>query len=253
MRTEETMPPKLTPIDEIKRVAAGNGSTDYEKYLNTFVLFGAQKRETELVNHDELQFQVVHQIQELWMKLMVHELLEAMERLKKKHYHSAFNCFERAHRVMRSMSDEIGLLETMSPKDYQAIRTGLGNGSGQESPGFRALLLLAPHLWHSFEQLLKERSQTIESIYSDRYSHDSLYVLAEHLIEFDENFQKFRMNHFKLIARTIGFSSKSLKGRSVEMLIKGIQHSFFPELWEIRCRMTEVWGNTYGQTRKKLG
>ena len=59
-------------------------------------------------------------------------------------------------------------------------------------------------------------------------------IHREALAEFDELFQKFRYEHMQLIHRTIGFGSKSLKGRPVEILEDGMRHKFFPELWQIR-------------------
>jgi tryptophan 2,3-dioxygenase len=78
-------------------------------------------------------------------------------------------------------------------------------------------------------------------------------MVAEELAEFDELFQKFRYEHMQLIYRTIGFGSKSLKGRPVEILEEGMRHKFFPELWEIRGQMTDRWGTEYGVKRDSLG
>ena len=72
--------------------------------------------------------------------------------------------------------------------------------------------------------------------------------MAEALAEFDELFQKFRYEHMQLIHRTIGFGSKSLKGRPVEILEDGMRHKFFPELWEVRGEMTDRWGAEYGKS-----
>src|SRR5438045_9593874 len=112
---------------------------------------------------------------------------------------------------------QVALLETMSPKEYQEIRKRLGNGSGQESPGFRVLLKMYQPLWNSFQtHYLDKHGLTIEKIYDTEYSHSDAYVVAEALAEFDELFQKFRSAHMQLIHRTIGFAAKSLKGRSEE-------------------------------------
>jgi tryptophan 2,3-dioxygenase len=48
--------------------------TDYEKYIRTEELLALQKSPEALTCHDELQFQVVHQAHELYMKLIEHEL-----------------------------------------------------------------------------------------------------------------------------------------------------------------------------------
>jgi tryptophan 2,3-dioxygenase len=161
--------------------------------------------------------------------------------------------FRRIHAVQRMMIEQLGLLETMSPKEYQAIRQRLGNGSGQESPGFRTLLRMYQPIWSSFEQFyLIKHGLNIERIYDSQYDHGDAYVVAEALAEFDELFQKFRFEHMQLIHRTIGFGSKSLKGRPVEILEDGMRHKFFPELWEIRNEMTDRWGAEYGVKRDPI-
>ena len=78
-------------------------------------------------------------------------------------------------------------------------------------------------------------------------------ALKRALAEFDELFQKFRYEHMQLIHRTIGFGSKSLKGRPVEILEEGMRHKFFPELWVVRGEMTDRWGAEYGTKRDPLG
>ena len=101
--------------------------------------------------------------------------------------------------------------------------------------------------------LTRKHGLTIEKIYDSEYSHSDAYVVAEALAEFDELFQKFRYHHMQLIHRTIGLGAKSLKGRSVELLQEGMRHQFFPELWEIRNKMTDAWGARYGVVRDSIG
>jgi len=162
--------------------------------------------------------------------------------------------FRRVHMAQRLMIEQIALLETMSPKEYQEIRKKLGNGSGQESPGFRVLLRMYQPLWNSFQtHYLEKHGLSVEKIYDSQYNHGDAYVVAEALAEFDELFQKFRQDHMQLIHRTIGFSAKSLKGRPVEILEEGMKHKFFPELWDIRSQMTDRWGAEYGVKREPLG
>jgi tryptophan 2,3-dioxygenase len=232
----------------------GEGTLDYELYLNTKQLLHCQKDFAAFCNADELQFQIVHQIEELWMKLINYTLLDIDDYLQQGNTNRVLTLFKRAHIALKLMSDQVALLETMSPKEYQEIRLQLGNGSGQESPGFRTILRMHPHIWESFKKrYLDARGLTIEKIYNTDYKHDDAYVVAEALAEFDELFQKFRYHHFQLIRRTIGFGAKSLKGRAVEMLQEGLRTSFFPELWEIRNKMTDAWGTQYGTVREPIG
>jgi tryptophan 2,3-dioxygenase len=233
---------------------AGGGDLDYEIYLNTKPLLSCQKAFTQFCNKDELQFQIVHQVEELWMKLLGYTLLEIDEQLEERATHRAMTLFERCNRLLRLMTTQLELLETMSPKDYQAIRLQLGNGSGQESPGFRVIVQMLPHIWRTYEsKYLQARGLTVEAIYSSQYTHDDAYMLAECLMELDELFQKFRFSHIFLIHRTIGMNAASLKGRSVDLLQSGAKHRFFPQLWDIRSQMTDAWGGTYGRVRDSIG
>ena len=239
--------------EQFYEIMGGEGTLDYELYLNTKTLLACQTKFEELCNADELQFQVVHQVEELWMKLIAYTLLDIDDYLQQENTNRLLTLFRRVHTLQRLMIQQIALLEIMSPKEYQEIRLRLGNGSGQESPGFRTLLKMYQPIWSSFEQFyLIKRGLNIEKIYDSQYDHGDAYVVAEALAEFDELFQKFRFEHMQLIHRTIGFGSKSLKGRPVEILEDGMRHKFFPELWEIRNEMTDKWGVEYGVKRDPI-
>src|SRR6202162_386596 len=220
----------------------GEGTLDYELYLNTKPLLSCQKDFKDFCNADELQFQIVHQVEEMWMKLIGYTLLDIDDYLQQENTNRVITLFRRVHIAQRLLTEQLALLETMSPKEYQEIREQLGNGSGQESPGFRTLLKMHQPLWESFKtHYLDKHGLTIEKIYDSEYRHSDAYVIAEALAEFDELFQKFRYHHMQLIHRTIGLGAKSLKGRSVELLQEGMRHQFFPELWEIRNKTTDPW------------
>ncbi len=239
--------------EQFYAIMNGEGTLDYEKYLNTKALLSCQSDFDELCNRDEMQFQIVHQVEELWMKLIAYTLLDVDDYLQQQNTPRVLTLFRRIHATQRMMIQQIGLLETMSPKEYQDIRQRLGNGSGQESPGFRVLLKMYQPIWNSFEEnYLKKHGLTVEAIYDSKYDHGPAYVVAEALAEFDELFQKFRFEHMQLIHRTIGFGSMSLKGRPVEILEDGMRHKFFPQLWEIRNEMTDRWGAQYGVKRDPI-
>jgi tryptophan 2,3-dioxygenase len=225
---------------------------DYERYLATASLLACQKPFDALSNPDELQFQIVHQVEELWMKLIAYTLLDIDDYLQAGNARRVVTLFGRASQLIRMMTDQLTLLETMSPKEYQEIRLQLGNGSGQESPGFRVLLHMPKELWTSYEARYLKDGRTVRDVYDTGYSHDDAYVVAEAMINFDELFQKFRANHMYLIFRSIGVGSKSLKGRPIELLQSGVRQRFFPALWDVRGEMTDDWGASYGQVRDSL-
>lgn len=232
---------------------SGEKKLDYEVYLSTQSLLACQKPFDALCNADELQFQIVHQVEELWMKLIAYTLLDIDEHIQAGRVHRVVTLFDRANRIMRMMTQQLELLETLSPKEYQEIRLQLGNGSWQEFPGFRVLVKMPPLLWKSFdERYLSGTGRTVRSIYDADYAHDDAHVLAERLMDFDELFQKFRADHVFLVGRSVGMGSASLKGRPVELLQTGARHRFFPELWDVRAEMTNAWGASYGKVRDSI-
>jgi tryptophan 2,3-dioxygenase len=232
---------------------AGGKNLDYETYLNTADLLACQKPFDKFCNKDELQFQIVHQVEELWMKLIAYTLLDVDEYLEQQHAFRVLTLLARCNRTLKLMTEQLRLLETMSPKEYQEIRLQLGNGSGQESPGFRVLLKIIPNIWRTFEAVyLKGRNLTVEQIYDANYAHDDAYSIAEAMLDLDEQFQKFRQDHILLIQRSIGMGAASLKGRSVDLLQAGAKNRFFGPLWDIRAAMTDRWGGSYGRVRDSI-
>ena len=239
---------------DYQEMMRGAGQRDYEIYLNTEALLACQKPPEELCNPDELQFMIVHQVEELWMKLAATTLLDVNDEMRARNSFKALTLFRRVHLCQEMMTSQLVLLETMSPKDYQEIRLLLGNGSGQESPGFRTLLKMPTDLWETFHAIYLEGGEkTLEQVYDSEYCHDDAYMIAEALAEFDEQFQKFRNAHMQLIYRSIGVAANSLKGRPVEILNEGLRQKFFPELWKVRADMTDRWGQAYGKKREGLG
>ncbi len=226
---------------------------DYGIYLQCDKLLSCQKPLDELATHDELQFQLVHQVEELWMKQIIFTLIDVMEKLSAGKSIAVLSQMKRVHMIQRLMIQQLDLLETMSPKEYQEIRLQLGNGSGQESPGFVTLLKMPKDIWHLFEKhYLVAREQTVNDIYDQAFAHCDAYAIAESLIEFDELMQKFRWNHIFLIRRSIGIDANSLKGRPVEILQTGARQQFFPELWDVRGAMSDRWGQENGKVRDSL-
>src|ERR1700719_2859758 len=75
----------------------GEGTLDYERYLNTKTLLSAQKDFAALCNQDELQFQIVHQVEELWMKLIGYTLLDIDDYLQQENSNRVVTLFRRVH------------------------------------------------------------------------------------------------------------------------------------------------------------
>lgn len=222
--------------------------TDYEKYIRTEELLALQKGAEQLSCHDELQFQIVHQVAELWMKLVEHEVLFAAAQLRDGHTARALRAMSRVRGIQVLLMDQLQLLDTMAPRDYMTIRNALGRGSGQESPGFRRMLQLPEEVWPSFEVLLQKRGVALRQIYEQPDAHPELFNVAEALIDYDQNLQSWRMRHLLIVYRQIGAGTPSLKGKPSELLAEGMKHRFFPALWNVRDELFAEWtkGHPYG-------
>lgn len=222
-------------------------NTDYERYLNTDTLLSLQKPIDQLHCHDELQFQIVHQAAELFMKLFLHEVEHIKALMGEERLIEAHALFTRCDHILWLMGQELRLLNTMSPNEYHKVRTQLGKGSGQESPGFNLILEKAPTLWAPFEKLLAKRGVTINGLHEEPTRHPDLFMLAEDLFSMDESFLNFRYLHLQLVKRIIGGEVPSLKGVHAEKyLMHGLANQFFPELWAVRNEISRSRGIPVG-------
>ena len=240
-------------IDDLSELMNGNGKSDYEIYLKTKDLLSLQTNYNELCNADEIHFQLIHQAEELFFKSLNFSLLEINKYLLEKNYQRIISNFKRAHKAQECLLKTIEILHSMSPREYQDIRLKLGNGSGQDSPGFKSFLKIAPTLWLSFKEHFSIHDiNDFEKIYHTEYVHNEVYLICECFLELDDLYNKFLYFHMKLIGRSIGLQAHSMKGNVVTNLTNRIARSLFPELWEIRSKMTSEWGSQYGIVRDSL-
>ena len=79
------------------------GQLTYGRYLALDQLLDCQRPVSD--SHDELLFIVIHQATELWLKLMVHELRAARQRIVADDLQPAFKMLAR---VSRGMSRIVG-------------------------------------------------------------------------------------------------------------------------------------------------
>ena len=215
------------------------GQSVYEIYLRTDELLSLQKPEDQLVHHDELQFQIVHQVFELWWKESAFELRAIRTLLQQFNLPPATRLLQRVIRTQFVMLENLRMLETMSPWDFHGFRKVLADGAGTDSPGFHALMTLSPLLWDDFTHVLAHEQVSLPQIYihADRYP--LLMAFAEGLTDYDEVFQLFRSQHFKLAQRMIGPGSIGTGGTPMEMLERTLKDVFYPELWEVRNQLTK--------------
>jgi len=216
------------------------GETVYERYLRTEELLSLQKSESELVHHDELQFQIVHQVFELWWKETAFELKTIHTLLQEYNIPPALRLLQRVIQIQYLMMGNLRMLETMSPWDFHGFRKVLDDGAGTDSPGFHALMTISPMLWDDFKALLDHEQVSLTDVYihADRYP--LLMALAEELTDYDQVFQVFKAQHFKLAQRMIGPGSIGTGGTPMEVLERTLRDVFYPELWEVRNQLTKI-------------
>jgi tryptophan 2,3-dioxygenase len=226
--------------DYSQPLLAGEGASDYERYLRTDDLLALQKRPEEQVDRDELLFQTVHQASELWLKLAWTEAEEATRLIERGELEPAERLLRRAHGCLDYVIAQLEMLEALSPWEYQAIRKVLGHGSGFDSPGFREIRRITPQLGQAFHARLREAGLSVVELYRQGREQERLYQLAELLIGWDERISLWRMRHYLVVARVIGDSVVGTQGTPVELLGGLIKQRFYPELWHARNRLTEL-------------
>jgi len=112
-------------------------SQSYGEYLHLDLLLSAQRPLT--AEHSEMLFIIVHQVSELWIRLMRHELAGVMECVRRDELDPSFKMFNRIARIQAQLLAVWEVLSTMTPFDYSAFRNALGRSSGFQSQQYRLL------------------------------------------------------------------------------------------------------------------
>jgi tryptophan 2,3-dioxygenase len=111
----------------------------YGGYLGLDRLLSAQQPRSRPEHHDELLFIVQHQTSELWLKLVLHELIAARSYLAADELDPALKCLARVKNIQRTLTEQWSVLATLTPREYAQFRGALGNASGFQSHQYRAV------------------------------------------------------------------------------------------------------------------
>src|SRR5215469_3276345 len=109
----------------------------YGSYLKVDELLDLQKPLSVPAHHDEMLFIIIHQVYELWFKQLLHELEEAMTALDRDDLLRVAKRFRRIHTIQRLLEQQVDILETMTPQEFNAFRDHLNPASGFQSIQFR--------------------------------------------------------------------------------------------------------------------
>jgi len=121
-------------------VADDTKPLSYSKYLRVPELLQQQRCLSQPPAHDELQFIIVHQVYELWFKLVMHEIDEIARLLRggeDRDVRGATRLCGRIHAIFSVLVQQIHVLETMRPADFLTFRARLNPASGFQSVQFR--------------------------------------------------------------------------------------------------------------------
>ncbi|MGA9525701.1 MAG: tryptophan 2,3-dioxygenase [Myxococcaceae bacterium] len=155
-------------------------SLTYGDYLKLDQLLSAQSPLSRPPHHDEMLFIIQHQTSELWMKLMIHELVAVVEDIRSDRLEASFKKLARVGQIQRMLFEQWSVLETLTPSEYLEFRDALGKSSGFQSYQYRALEfllgnkdenMLRPHLHRAeiHDELEKQLRQP--SIYDEFLRH----------------------------------------------------------------------------------
>lgn len=112
-------------------------SQSYGEYLQIKTLLSAQKPASH--QHDEMLFIAVHQVSELWMRLLLHEMDLVVQSVVKDDLGPSFKALRRISHIQDQLVGIWPVLATMTPADYTAFRNALGRSSGFQSVQYRLM------------------------------------------------------------------------------------------------------------------
>jgi tryptophan 2,3-dioxygenase len=168
----------------------------YGNYLKLTELLSLQVPQSEGpegAEHDELLFIVIHQVYELWFKLVLHELSLVQPSLEAGDTPVAMEAFKRILTIFKTLVGQVDILETMTPVSFLSFRDRLDTASGFQSVQFREVEFvlgarsraLAAHYPPAQEQL--ERRLGEPSLYDSflRYLVTRGYPIPQEALERD--------------------------------------------------------------------
>ena len=241
---------------------SGRGEVTYPSYLALDELLSLQRPRSTPEHPDELLFIVVHQASELWFKVILHELDGLISAMEENKPLAAVMAVRRVNAIMHIVTGQLSALETLPPQRFAQFRGYLGTSSGSQSEQFRAIeavsglrgehfmkaltehgdipprvasALERPTLQALFEKMLDAQAVTLQQIYTDS-EYGELFLLAEGLLEYEQEFAHWRYLHVQLVERIIGPDTGGTGGTlGARYLMKTISNKFFPALWAVRA------------------
>ena len=95
---------------------------DYKGYLNLSKLLELQRPLADPACHDEMLFIIIHQVFELWFRLMIHEVDQVLTLLNAGDTLESERLIRRLTSIVRLFIPKLSVLETMIPSDFIQFR-----------------------------------------------------------------------------------------------------------------------------------
>lgn len=126
----------------------------YESYLEIEKLLSSQSPQTTA--DSELLFIIIHQVNELWFKLMIHEFENAINSLYENDELLAYKRLSRITQILTLLVRTWDVLTTLTPHEFRVFRETVGkdNASGFQSHQYRIVEFLLG---------LKDRERSFET------------------------------------------------------------------------------------------
>jgi len=94
----------------------------YTSYLHVDELLACQEPLSDGPEHDELLFIVIHQVYELWFKVLLHEAEHLQRALETGDTATALAAMKRILTILKTVVAQVDVLETMTPLAFASFR-----------------------------------------------------------------------------------------------------------------------------------
>ncbi len=263
-------------MDSIEKIMPSplgrDGGLTYATYLRLPHVLNQQKCRSSPVAHDELLFITIHQVYELWFKVLLFELSGARDGMLGGDTRKPRALLRRCHEIERVLVSQIDIVDTMTPHGFLEFRSALGASSGFQSVQFREIEYLSgiddrewldkacwlnaadqdrlsrrlaeQDLWDAFIALVatagfavsteRQRLVAFIEIAAERERYSELWELSEALIGHDQMWSTWRSRHLLTVTRQLGMKPGTGGSTGGDYLRKSIDLKFYPELWRAR-------------------
>ncbi|HEY2725372.1 MAG TPA: tryptophan 2,3-dioxygenase family protein [Pseudonocardiaceae bacterium] len=243
----------------------------YRSYLRVDELLGLQCPRSAPMVPDELLFITVHQVFELWLKVLLFELTLARDDMLAGQVAPARARLQRCCGIERVLLEQFDVLDSMAAAEFERFRDALGTASGAQSAQFLEVEFLSglkdpcfaerrdwltpaehevlrrrlaePCLWTGFLTVLGDagfdvstrsrRASAYRTIARNRVGHAALWDLQDALLRHDQSWSLWRARHALTVERQIGAQAGTGGSAGATHLRARFGLRFYPELWEL--------------------